>query len=67
MPVDEGSGSNMADSIVRSLLARLGEGFDVDTIAAEVRSELSIYSGARVTQFVPILVESRVSTRLQRR
>ncbi len=67
MPVDDENGSDIADSIVHSLLARLGEGFDVDVIAAEVRSELSLYSGARVTQYVPLLVESRVGTRLRHR
>ena len=52
------------ESVVRSLHARLGPGFDVAVIAAEVYAEFAEYSAARVTQFVPILVESRVWTRL---
>jgi hypothetical protein len=79
--VDEGSQREVVDSIVRSLRARLGEAFDVEVILAEVRlgeafdvevilaevcAELAAYSTARVQQFVPILVESHVRTRLQR-
>ena len=63
---DEGNQQEIVDSIVRSLRARLGEGFDVDVIFAEVCTELAAYSTARVRQFVPILVESHVRTRLQR-
>jgi hypothetical protein len=54
------------ESIVRSLCARLGEAFDLAVIAAEVEAELSKYANARVTQFIPILVESRVWERLRR-
>ena len=57
--------SEVVDSIVRSLTARLGESVAVDAIRTEVRNELAAYSTARVTQFVPILVESHVRTRLQ--
>jgi hypothetical protein len=53
------------ESIVRSLHLRLGEGFDFAVIAAEVEAELSTYAHARVTQFIPILVESRVWQRLR--
>ena len=52
---------------MRSLRARLGESIAVDLITAEVRVELSAYATARVTQFVPILVESHVRTRLLER
>jgi hypothetical protein len=51
--------------IVRSLQVRLGEGLDFAVIAAEVEAELSTYANARVTQFIPILVESRVWDRLR--
>ncbi len=60
----ERSSTDVVDSIVRSLRARLGERVAVDVIRAEVRMELAGYSTARVTQFVPILVESHVRTRL---
>ena len=55
------------DSIVQSLRARLATDVDVTVIAAEVEAELAAYSMARVTQFVPIIVESRVWGRLCRR
>lgn len=54
------------ESIVRSVRVRLGEGWDFAVIAAEVEAELSAYANARVTQFIPILVESRVWARLRR-
>jgi hypothetical protein len=54
------------ESIVRSLHVRLGESLDFAVIAAEVEDELSTYANARVTQFIPILVESRVWDRLRR-
>jgi hypothetical protein len=52
------------ESIVQSLHSRLGAHFDAAVIAAEVESEFAAYSTARITQFVPILVESRVWARL---
>ena len=55
------------ESIARSLRVRLGESLDLAAIAAEVEAELSTYANARVTQFIPILVESRVWERLRRR
>jgi hypothetical protein len=54
------------ESIVRSLRVRLGEALDFAVIAAEVEAELATYANARVTQFIPILVESRVWERLRR-
>ena len=52
------------ESIVGSLCARLGGGLDVATISAEVEAAFAEFSTARVTQFVPILVERRVWARL---
>ncbi len=52
--------------IVRSLQAQLGEGIDAAVIAAEVEREFAVYSSARVTQFVPILVERGVREHLRR-
>ena len=54
------------ESIVRSLHVRVGEGLDFAVIVAEVEAEFSRYANARVTQFIPILVESRVWERLRR-
>ena len=50
---------------MRSLRMRLGEGLDVAAIAAEVEAEFSTYADARVTHFIPILVERRVWERLR--
>ena len=52
------------DSIVRSLHVRLGEGFDIAVIEAEVKAALANYSQVPVTQFIPVLVERRVTARL---
>ena len=52
---------------MRSLRVRLGDSFDPAEIVAEVEAELAAFAAARVTQFVPILVESRVRNRLYRR
>ena len=52
------------ERIVQSLRARLGEGVDAAVIAAAVEAEFALYAGARVTQFVPILVERGVQARL---
>jgi hypothetical protein len=54
------------DSIVQSLRARLAADIDTVVIAAQVEAELAAYSAARITQFVPILVEGRVWARLCR-
>ena len=65
--MNEKDPTELTDIIVRSLRARLGEGFGIDVLRGgrgEVRRELAAYSSARVTQFVRILVESRVRTRL---
>ena len=53
-------------TIVRSLLARLGQRFDAVTVATEVEAEFASFAGIRITQFVPIFVERRVGDRLSR-
>jgi hypothetical protein len=50
--------------ILRCLRARLGQDVDDALIAVEVEAALVLYATARVTQFVPILVERRVRERL---
>ena len=64
--IDPGTETPQLDSIVQSLHARLTADVDVTVIAAEVRAELAAYSMARVTRFVPILVERSVFARLSR-
>jgi len=64
--VSETSRTPLVESLVRSLRVRLGEDLDFVLIAAEVEAELSRYANARVTQFIPVLVESRVWQRLRR-
>ena len=59
--------TDRVESIVRSLRARLGESVDAEALLAEVAAELAAFAAARVTQFVPILVESRVRNRLHQR
>jgi hypothetical protein len=51
-------------AVVRGLQARLWTGFDASEIAAEVQAEFVRFSEARITQFVPILVERNVRARL---
>ena len=53
------------ESIVTSLRERLGEHFDVAVITEAVAAELARFSRARVTQYVPILVERRVAACLR--
>jgi hypothetical protein len=55
------------ESVVRALQARFGTAVDVAAIAVEVEAEFAVYSKARVTDFVPILVERGVQTRLRER
>ena len=52
------------DSIVHSLRARLGTDVDSVVLAGQVEVEFAAYSAARITQFIPALVESRVWARL---
>ena len=66
-PIHPGTETAQVDSIVQSLQTRLMAEVDVTVIAAEVEAELAAYSAARVTQFVPILVERSVLARLCRR
>ena len=54
------------DPIVRALCDRLGEAVERSRIIAAVEDELVSYRSARVTQFVPVLVERRVYDRLAR-
>jgi hypothetical protein len=61
-----GSGRRV-ESVVQALHARFGAAVDVAAIAVEVEAEFAIYAKARVTDFVPILVERGVQARLRER
>ena len=52
--------TSTVEAIVRSLQARLGDTIDNADLTAEVETELAAYAAARVTTFVPILVERRI-------
>ena len=50
--------------VTRSLQARLGATVDPALIKPEVEAEFAAYSQATVRDFIPILVEARVRSRL---
>ena len=54
------------DAVVRSLEARLGPGADPHQIRVEVEAEFASFAAARVSDFVPVITESRVHARLRR-
>ncbi len=60
----DGSWTRRVELVVRSLQARLGVSVDPALIRTEVEAEFETYAAARVRQFVPILVETRVQARL---
>jgi hypothetical protein len=62
-PVSE-SWRRRIELVVQSLQARFGATVDLDLIRAEVEAGFAGYSHARVREFVPILVETRVRSRL---
>ena len=62
----DGSWTRRVETVVRSLQVRLGVGVDPALIRTEVEAEFATYAAARVREFVPILVETRVQARLRR-
>lgn len=52
------------EPLVTSLVAALAGRVDEQTVAAAVREEYAAYAGARITQFIPLLVEQKVRARL---
>ena len=60
------SWSRQIELVVRSLQARLGTTVEPDLIRAEVETGFTAFSQARVREFVPVLVEARVRSRLVR-
>ena len=80
MDVDRSTGRDAADDepewrlswarhielVVESLQGRLGGAVAPDRIRAEVEAEFAAFSEARIREFVPVLVETHVRTRLAR-
>jgi hypothetical protein len=66
-PTNGPSWSRQIELVVQSLRARLGMAVGLDLIRAEVEAGFAAYSQARVREFVPILVEADVRSRLVRR
>ena len=62
----DGSWTRRVETVVRSLQVRFGVGVDPALIRTEVEAEFATYAAARVREFVPILVETRVQARLRR-
>jgi hypothetical protein len=50
--------------VVQSLLTRLGATTEPELIRAEVEAGFAAFDGARIRDFVPVLVEARVRSRL---
>jgi hypothetical protein len=67
MPVNHSTIRRDIESVVNGLHVRFGAAVALATIAAEVEREFARYSNARVTDFVPILVERGVQSRLHGR
>lgn len=55
------------EAVVNSLTERFGAVFDLAAIAAEVECEFATYSNARITEFVPVIIERRVQRSLRSR
>ena len=63
-PANEASWERRIELVVRALVTRFGTTVEPDLVRAEVEAEFAVYSEARVRDFVPILVEARVRSRL---
>ena len=62
----EPSWGRYIELVVQSLHARLASTVERERIRVEVETEFAAYSEARIREFVPILVETRVRSRLVR-
>lgn len=62
--VNESSWERRVERVVASLQGRLGATVGFDLIRAEVEAGFAAYSQARIREFVPVLVEARVRSRL---
>jgi hypothetical protein len=63
-PANESSWERRVERVVESLQGRLGATVGLDLIRAEVEAGFAAYTQARVREFVPVLVEARVRSRL---
>jgi hypothetical protein len=63
-PAADSSHRRQIERVVQSLRARLDATVGLDRIKAEVEAGFAAYSQARVRDFVPILVEADVRSRL---
>jgi hypothetical protein len=63
---DDHEWARRIELVIRSLQSRFSSTVDAAFIRAEVEAGFAAYSAARVREFVPILVESRVRSRLLR-
>ena len=61
----DGSWTRRIEAVVQSLQVRL-DVIDPVLIRTEVETEFATYAGARVREFVPVLVETHVQARLRR-
>ncbi len=50
--------------LIASLVAAYAGSVDEEAVATAVRAEFAAYAGARITQFIPLLVEQKVRARL---
>lgn len=66
-PLDEHHRQRGIDLVVESLHGRLGGAVDVATIRDAVEAEFATFAHAKVREFVPVLVEARVRSRLMGR
>jgi hypothetical protein len=65
-PMAESAWERRIELVVRSLQTRFGTIVDLDLITAEVQAGFGAFSQARIREFVPVLVEARVRSRLVR-
>lgn len=61
-----GEWARHVEPVVQSLQARFGTAVEPELIRTEVAAEFAAYSAAPVRDFIPILVEARVRSRLLR-
>jgi hypothetical protein len=63
---NESSWGRRIDLVVQSLQRQLGTTVEAGAIRAEVEAAFAAYSEARIREFVPVLVETRVRSHLVR-
>jgi hypothetical protein len=66
MAANEPSWGRRIELVVQSLQARLGTTVTPEVVRAEVEAGFAALADARIREFVPVLVEARVRSRLVR-